>query len=82
MGKRSHSANEFGKAGTGGSLVGFDAPLIGAAASILVDAAVEREAGITSPPPPFSIRTAIIGLVVMFLAGVLGSILLLQHAGR
>ena len=38
--------------------------------SITSDARTERESGITPPPPPFSMKTLIIGLVVLFLIGV------------
>jgi hypothetical protein len=64
-----HSSSEFGKTGSS-SISGLDAPMIGAAASIAVDAIVERESGVTPPPPPVSLRALIVGLVVVFLLGV------------
>ena len=63
-GSREHSSAEFGRSPASGA-VGMDAPLIGASSLIALDGMVEREAGVTPPPPPFSIRTALIALVVM-----------------
>lgn len=68
--KRQHSSDEFGRPTSGTAVRGFDPPMIGAGASITVDGIVERESGVTPPPPPFSMRTAIIGLFVLFALGV------------
>ena len=72
MGKRrrKHSSNEFGRQGSG--LAGLDAPMIGAAGAIFSDALTEHESGVTPPPPPISVRTLVITLVVMFVLGAAG----------
>jgi hypothetical protein len=83
MGKtaRQHNSSEFGKTGSS-SISGLDAPMIGAGPAITVDGIVERESGVTPPPPPVSVKTLVIGLAVMLVLGlVLGLVagwLLLQ----
>lgn len=79
---RMHHSDEFGKGGSSSALVGFDAPMIGAASSIGVDGLTERESGVTPPPPPFTMKALVIGLVVMFLAGVVGLTLLMQFGPK
>jgi len=74
-----HHGDEFGKAGASTALRGQDVPLIGEAASIAIDAQVERESGVTPPPPPFSIKTAIIVLVTVFVLALIAGLILLQH---
>ena len=54
--------------------------MIGAGASITVDGIVEKESGITPPPPPVSVKVLIIGLVLVFVLGVVGVLLLRQAA--
>lgn len=66
---RRHTGAEFGKT-TGDSIRGLDAPMIGAASSIAVDAITERESGITPPPPPISVKALAIVFSVMFLVGI------------
>jgi len=78
---RHHTSDEFGKSsGSGSPFAGMDGPMIGAAASILVDGIAERESGITPPPPPISVRTFIIIFAVMFVIGVVGLIVWLRVA--
>jgi len=69
---RSHNADEFGKSGVSASVIGLNAPIIGAASSILADGITERESGETPPPPPLSMRTIVVGLIGMFLVGAAG----------
>jgi hypothetical protein len=78
--KRLHHGDEFGHSGSGSSTAGLDGPIIGAGASIAVDAMVERESGETPPPPPVSVKTLVIGFVVMFVLGLIGLFLLLQYS--
>jgi hypothetical protein len=66
---RMHHADEFGRIGSS-ALSGTDAPMIGAAAAIVVDGLTERESGGTPPPPPVTVSAIAVGLVVLFLAGV------------
>lgn len=68
--RRQHGSDEFGRTSGRTAIGGFDPPMIGAGASITLDGIVERESGETPPPPPFSMRTAVIGLVVLFALGV------------
>jgi hypothetical protein len=68
---RLHHGDEFGQP-TGSSVIGADAPIIGAAYSITLDAQLEREAGKTPLPPPISIKAMGIGLLVAFLIGLAG----------
>lgn len=76
---RNHSGDEFGKTSTaGGQFSGLDGPMIGAAASIIVDGIAEREAGKTPGPPPFTLRTAAIVLVVMLVVGLIGAALVVR----
>ena len=78
---RDHTSDEFGKtSGSGSPFAGLDGPMIGAAASILIDGIAERESGITPSPPPISVRTFVIIFVVMFVVGVVGTIVWLQVA--
>ena len=67
---RTHHADEFGK-GTSGAIGGFDPPMIGAPASILTDALVERESGVTPSPWSVSVKGIVVFLVAMFLLGVI-----------
>jgi nicotinamide mononucleotide transporter len=70
---RRHTGADFGKTSSaGGQFSGMDGPMIGAAASILVDGIAERESGVTPPPPPVSVRTLAIVFAVMFIIGVVG----------
>ena len=72
MSKRSHAhtSDEFGKAPSSGSATaGLNGPIIGEAASIMVDALVEEESGKTPSPPPISVGTSVLVFVVMFLLG-------------
>jgi hypothetical protein len=81
MAKRSHqhAGDEFGKSsGSGSPYAGLDGPMIGAAASIIVDGIAERESGVTPPPPPVSVKALVIFLVVMFLVGIVGIFLVLH----
>jgi hypothetical protein len=68
---RAHSSDEFGQAGSS-SLSGLDAPMIGASSSIMVDALVESESGITPPPPAISVKAVAIAMAVLFVVGVAG----------
>ena len=74
---RTHGSDEFGRPGSS-SLSGLDAPMFGAASSIMVDALVERESGVTPPPPRISVKAIVIGLAVMFVIGAIGASLLLR----
>jgi len=67
---RMHHGDEFSKSASGGGIIGLDAPMIGAAASIAVDALTERESGVTPPPPPISVKALGIIFAVMFVLGV------------
>ena len=69
-GSRMHHADEFGRVASN-KLTGADAPSIGAASMIAVDGIVENESGVTPPPPPISVKAIAIGLVVMFLVGLI-----------
>jgi hypothetical protein len=76
---RQHSSEEFGKtSGSGSPFAGLDAPMIGAPASILVDGIAEQESGKTPTPPPFSVRTAVIVLVVILVVGLIGAALVIR----
>jgi hypothetical protein len=76
---RQHTSDEFGKSsGSSGQFIGLDPPMIGAASSILIDGITERESGVTPPPPPISVRTFVIIFAVMFVIGVVGTIVLIQ----
>ena len=67
---RQHTSEEFGKStGSGSPFAGLDGPMIGAPASIIVDGIAERESGKTPGPPPFTLKTAAIVLVVMLVLG-------------
>ena len=78
---RRHTSDEFGESsGSGSPFAGLDGPMIGAAASILVDGIAERESGITPPLPPISVRTFVIIFAAMFVIGVIGLIVWLQIA--
>jgi len=74
---RTHGSEEFGRPGSS-SISGLDAPMFGASSSIMVDALVERESGVTPPPPLISVKAIVIGLAVMFVIGVIGASLLLR----
>jgi len=50
----------------------MDGPMIGAGASIVLDAITERESGRTPPPPPVSVKTLAIALALMFVVGCIG----------
>ena len=65
-----HDGDESGRPRSGSALAGMDAPMIGAAALITIDGIVERESGVTPPPPPISVKALVIALIVMFLLGV------------
>ena len=72
---RTHHSDEFGKPASGamsGSNASsiFSRRSIGAPSAIRIDALVERESGVTPPPPPFSMKALVIGLVVAFLIGI------------
>jgi hypothetical protein len=75
---RMHHGDEFGQQSSGNATIGMNGPIIGAGAMITIDGMVERESGVTPPPPPFSVRTAVIFLVVMFIVGVIAVTVLLQ----
>lgn len=76
---RRHSSEEFGKStGAGSPFAGLDGPMIGAPSSIIVDGIAERESGKTPGPPPFTLRTAIIVLVAMFVLGLIGAALIVH----
>ncbi len=76
---RHHTGHEFGQSARSGSpYAGMDGPMIGAAASIIIDGIAERESGITPPPPPISVRAFITVFVVMFVIGVVGLVLMLR----
>jgi hypothetical protein len=79
---RRHSSDEFGRPPSGVTSLSnawsiFGRRSIGAPSEIAVDALVERESGVTPPPPPFSMRTMVIFLTVVFLVGITGLILLM-----
>lgn len=76
---RQHHADEFGQLPSR-SIRGLDAPMIAAGSAIALDALVERESGITPPPPPVSIKTLAITFSVMFVAGVIGLLALMRWA--
>ncbi|HEY5483739.1 MAG TPA: hypothetical protein VIK31_08005 [Propionibacteriaceae bacterium] len=63
-----HHSNEFGRPPSTG-VKGLDAPMIGAATGITLDGIVERESGVTPPPPPISLKAFVIAFIVMFLVG-------------
>ncbi len=65
---RTDRVSRLGQPGSSG-LSGCDAPLIGAPAAIAIDAIVERESGVTPPPPAISVRTVAIALGLMLLIG-------------
>ena len=68
---RMHSGDEFGKP-MSGSLSGMDAPMIGAASMIAVDALADSEPGarpVTERPPAITWKMVAVGLGVMFLIG-------------
>ena len=80
---RQHNSDEFGKtSGSGSPFAGLDGPMIGAAASIIVDGIAERESGKTPGPPPFSVRTAVIVLIVMLVVGILGAVAVVRYLPR
>lgn len=66
---REHHSDEFGKEPS--ASIGLNAPTIGNPTQITLGGIVERESGKTPTPPPFSLRAAVIGLVVMMLLGAL-----------
>lgn len=68
MKNRQHTSDEFGQPPLG-AIRGTDAPNIGAPANIILDGVVETESGKTPSPPPFSVRTAVIVLGVIFVLG-------------
>ena len=65
---REHHSDEFGKLPSTG-IKGLDPPMIGAAVSITLDGIVERESGVTPTPPPISVRTLAIVLLISFVLG-------------
>ena len=71
-GSRLHHGDEFSKTGSGSPVTGIDAPIIGAASTITVDGIVERESGVTPPPPPVSVKALIIVFAVIFVLGIAG----------
>lgn len=70
---RTSRSERVGKPGSGSATVGLDGPALGTPAMITLDGIVERESGKTPGPPPVSLRAVVIGLVVMFIVGVIGS---------
>jgi hypothetical protein len=82
---RLHHGDEFGQPQSG-TIAGSNAKSArghgswSTAADILVDGIVERESGVTPPPSPISLKALVIGLVVVFVIGVVVAILVLQFA--
>lgn len=66
--KREHSSDEFGRVGSA-AIRGAEAPTLGASTLILIDGMVERESGVTPPPPAITVTAIAITLVVMLLLG-------------
>jgi hypothetical protein len=80
---RVHHGDEFGKPASGtisGSYAISGARSLGIPSTVTLDGITERESGETPPPPPFSVKTLVIGLAVMFLVGVVAIVLLLQYS--
>jgi len=67
---RMHRGDEFGKFGAGNATAGMGGPMIGAGAAITVDGIVERESGVTPPPPPISVKALAVIFSVMFVFGI------------
>lgn len=67
--ERNHHADEFGQQPSAN--VGWDAPTIGAPATITVAGIVERESGRTPGPPLIPVRAVIVMLAVLLVVGVL-----------
>jgi len=80
--KREHTADEFGRFGSGSSSVGgvLNGPMAGGSA-VVVDALVEKESGVTPGPPVISVKSLAVILVVMILAGFAGYALLMTLEG-
>jgi hypothetical protein len=53
--------------------------MIGAPASIIVDGIAERESGKTPGPPPFTLKSAAIVLVVMFVLGLVAVTVIVRY---
>lgn len=68
MSGKQHSSDDFGQQPLG-AIRGVDAPRYGAPTNVILDGIVEEESGKTPTPPPFSVRTAVIFLAVVFLLG-------------
>lgn len=64
-----HDSTEFGQPSSHG-IKGLDPPMIGAPVSIIIDGIVERESGVTPPPPLISVKAVVVALVVMVLLGI------------
>lgn len=80
---RMHHSDEFGKPASGvisrsNALSFFSRRSIGAPSTITLDAITERESGVTPPPPPFTMKALVIGLVVVFVMGTTLLVLLMQ----
>ena len=68
-GDREHHADEFGRVGSA-AISGADAPTLGAPTMIMIDGIVERESGVTPPPPAISVKAIAIFLGIMILLGI------------
>lgn len=68
-GDREHHADEFGRVGSA-AISGADAPTLGAPTMITIDGIVERESGVTPPPPAISVKAIAITLGLMILVGI------------
>jgi hypothetical protein len=82
---RMHHSDEFGKPATGeiSGTSGWsqtDGRSLADPSAITLEGYTERELGITPPPPPLSLKALVIGLVVMFLVGIV-LVLVLTHFG-
>jgi hypothetical protein len=82
---RMHHSDEFGKPATGaisgtGGWSQTDGRSLADPSAITLEGYTERDLGITPPPPPVSVKALVIGLVVMFLAGI-AFLVLLAYVG-
>ncbi len=75
-----HKTDEFGRAGAAASQLAPQPHPYAGPPSVTLDGIVERESGATPTPPPFTVRTAVIALVLMFASGAV-LLLLLGWAG-
>lgn len=65
---RQHTADEFGRVGSA-SIRGAEMPEMAAPTLIIIDGMVERESGVTPPPPAITVKAIAITLIIMLLIG-------------